>query len=159
MASIEVRKETCVGCGVCVPACPFGAISMEDDLAVISDDCTLCGACESSCSFGAIIIRTGETDGTSISDYSGVMVIAEQRDGIVDHCTLELLGEAKRLAEVDGSVVSAVLLTEEGGEWPEKLIQYSADIVYIAEDPALRHFRTEPFSRTVEKLINKRSRL
>ncbi len=156
MASIEVRKETCVGCGACVPACPFGAISMEDDLAVISDDCTLCGACESSCSFGAIIIRTGETDGTCISDYSGVMVISEHRDGIVDHSTLELLGEAKRLVEVDGSVVSVALLTEKGGEWPEKLIHYGADRVYIAEDPVFKHYRTEPFSRTVEKLIKQK---
>ncbi len=156
MASIEVRKETCVGCGICVPACPFGAISMEENLAVISDDCTLCGACESSCSFGAIIIRTGETDGTCISDYSGIMVIAEQRDGIVDHSTLELLGEAKKLAESDGSVVTVALLTEEGGKWPEKLIQYGADIVYIAENPALKHFRTEPFSRTVEKLVKQK---
>ena len=81
MASIEVRKDTCVGCGVCVPACPFGAISMVDSLAVISDECTLCGACESSCSFGAIIIRTGETGKTEIDQYSGILVLAEQRDG------------------------------------------------------------------------------
>ncbi len=153
MASIEVRKETCVGCGECVPACPFGAISMEDELAVISDECTLCGACESSCSYGAIIIRTGEAGETEIDQYSGIMVIAEQRDGVVDHSTLELLGEARRLAEVDGSSVSVVLLTENAGDWPAELISYGADTVYFAEDTQLKHFRTEPFSRITEKLI------
>lgn len=153
MASIEVRKEICVGCGACVPACPFGAISMKDDLAVISDQCTLCGACESSCSFGAIIIRTGESGEIEMDQYSGIMVLAEQRDGMVDHSTLELLGEAGRLAEVDGSKISVVLLTEEAGDWPDKLIGYGADTVYFAEDPQLKHFRTEPFARITERLI------
>ncbi len=156
MASIEVRKETCVGCGVCVPACPFGAIAMEDSLAVISDECTLCGACESSCSYGAIIIRIGETGETEIDQYSGILVLAEQRDGTIDHSTLELLGEARRLAEADESSVSVVLLTEEAGDWPAKLISYGADTVYIAEDTQLKHYRTEPFSRIAERLITEK---
>jgi electron transfer flavoprotein alpha subunit len=126
---------------------------MEDSLAVISDECTLCGACESSCSFGAIIIRTGETGETEIDQYSGILVLAEQRDGIIDHSTLELLGEAGRLAEADDSSVSVVLLTEEAGDWPAKLISYGADTVYLAEDAQLKHFRTEPFSRITERLI------
>ncbi len=153
MASIEVRKDTCIGCGECVPACPFGAILMEDSMAVISDECTLCGACESSCSYGAIIIRTGETGTTEIDQYSGIMVLAEQRDGTIDHSTLELLGEARRLAEADGSSVSVILLTGEAGDWPAKLISYGADTVYLAEDTQLKHFRTEPFSRIAERLI------
>ena len=155
MASIEVRKDVCVGCGACVPACPFGAISMQEDLAVIGDECTLCGACESSCSYGAIIIRTDETERDHIEDYSGIMVIAEQRDGVVDHSTLELLGEAGRLARVSGEEVSAVLITGDSGEWPSKLISYGADRVYLAEDDSLNHFRTEPFAAVTRKLIQR----
>jgi electron transfer flavoprotein alpha subunit len=153
MASIEVRKDTCVGCGACLPACPFGAISMEADLAVIRDACTLCGACESACAFGAIIIRLGNTDRSSLSDYSGVMVIAEQRDGTVDHSTLELLGEARRLADASGQQVSAVLLTAEPGDWPPKLVHHGADRVYLAVAPELRHYRTEPFSSLARRII------
>jgi len=153
MASIEIRKDTCVGCGACVPACPFGVISMEDDLAVIGDECTLCGACESSCSYGAIIIRTGNLHAREIDQYSGIMVLAEQRDGDIDHSTLEILGEAGRLAEINNSEVSVVFLTEQAGDWPEKLISYGADIVYYAEDSQLKHFRTEPFSRITQRLI------
>jgi electron transfer flavoprotein alpha subunit len=153
MASIEVRKDTCVGCGACVPACPFGAISIYNELAVISDGCTLCGACESSCPFDAIIIRKGDMEKAELNQYSGIMVLGEQRDGVIDHSTLELLGEARRLAEADGSEVSVVLLTEKAGEWPLKLISFGADTVYLAEDPELRHFRTEPFSRITERMI------
>ncbi len=153
MASIEVRKDTCTGCGICVPSCPFGYITMEDDFAVISDACTLCSACESSCPFRAIIIRQDGVRKADKTAYSGVMVIAEQRDGIIDGCTLELLGEARRLAEADESVVSTVLLTEKAENRPEELFHYGADIVYLTENPALKHFRTEPFSKIVEKLI------
>ncbi len=105
---------------------------MEDSLAVISDECTLCGACESSCSFGAIIIRTGETGKTEIDQYSGILVLAEQRDGTIDHSTLELLGEARRLAEADESAVSVVLLTEDAGDWPGIIINKKAEKRYWA---------------------------
>ncbi len=153
MASIDVRKDTCVGCGVCVPACPFGAISMEEGLAAIGDGCTLCGACESSCPYGAIIIRTEEAGKADLAQYSGIMVLAEQRDGVVDHSTLELLGEATRLAAADESRVSVVLLTADPADWPGRLISHGADVVYLGRDPALSHFRTEPFSKIAEKLI------
>jgi electron transfer flavoprotein alpha subunit len=126
---------------------------MDSDLAVISDACTLCGACESACSFGAIIIRRGVADRSALSEYSGVMVIAEQRDGTVDHSTLELLGEARRLAEASGQEVSAMLLSAEPGEWPLKLIHHGADKVFTAVAPELKHYRTEPFSRITRRII------
>ncbi len=156
MASIEVRRDACVGCGACVPACPFGVISMEDGLAVIGEACTLCGACESACPYGAIIIRTGEAGGGDLSEYSGVMVLAEQRNNEVDHSTLELLGEASRLAEVSGEKVSVLLMTARPGNWPERLISHGADIVYVAAVPELERYRTEPFSRIAERVIREK---
>ncbi|OPL20018.1 MAG: hypothetical protein AVO35_00740 [Candidatus Aegiribacteria sp. MLS_C] len=156
MASIDVRKDICVGCGACVPACPFGAISMEDGIAVIGDACTLCGACESSCPFGAIVIRAGETGAADLDLYSGVMVIAEQRDGEVDHSTLELLGEATRLAAADESSVSVLLLTAVAGEWSGKLISCGADVVYLGLAPELAHYRTEPFAGVARRVITEK---
>jgi len=152
-ASISVRSEVCTGCTACVPACPFGSISMVDGLAVIDETCTLCGACQSSCPYEAIIIRRNEIGTDDIGNSSGIMVLAEQRDGTVDHSTLELLGEARRLSTAEGGKVSAVLLTAVAGNWPETLIHHGADRVFVAEDPTLAHFRTEPFAKVVERLL------
>ena len=44
-----VNKEKCVGCGACVGGCPCGALSLEDGVAVVSDDCAGCGACVDAC--------------------------------------------------------------------------------------------------------------
>ncbi len=52
--SIRVIEDKCTGCTLCVRACPFAAITMQDKLAVIGPECTLCGACVPACKFDAI---------------------------------------------------------------------------------------------------------
>jgi len=50
-----VNKDECIGCGVCVDACPSDAIKMVDDLAVIDEElCVDCGACVDECPNDAI---------------------------------------------------------------------------------------------------------
>jgi len=53
IAVIDVKK--CIGCGVCVQACPENAISIENGKAVIDPEkCNFCGKCIASCPFKAI---------------------------------------------------------------------------------------------------------
>jgi NAD-dependent dihydropyrimidine dehydrogenase PreA subunit len=52
---MQVDAEKCIGCGVCVEACPNGAIQLRDGLAVLDQTfCTQCQVCADVCPAGAI---------------------------------------------------------------------------------------------------------
>jgi heterodisulfide reductase subunit A len=53
--TVEVDNNVCVGCGICVPMCPFQALSMEGDkLNIIKALCKGCGTCSVACPTGAL---------------------------------------------------------------------------------------------------------
>ncbi len=59
---IKVDEDRCTGCGACIDACPFGAISMIGSKAKIDEDlCRGCMICARYCGEGAIVDeRIGE---------------------------------------------------------------------------------------------------
>jgi NAD-dependent dihydropyrimidine dehydrogenase PreA subunit len=46
--------ERCSLCGQCEISCPYGAISMDDELHIDEDKCFVCGLCVSRCKRGAL---------------------------------------------------------------------------------------------------------
>ncbi len=51
-----VCTKACIGCGICVKQCEFGAITLENNLARIDPaKCTACLACAKKCPTGAIV--------------------------------------------------------------------------------------------------------
>ena len=54
-----IDEEVCTGCGICVDACPEGALELVGDKAKLAypDKCTGCGTCEEQCPNGAITLE------------------------------------------------------------------------------------------------------
>ncbi len=151
--AVEVIQEKCVGCGMCLRACPFGAIELENNIAVIKDKCVACGACIESCKFDAIIMRKHEQVNEPEDNFQDVWVFAEQKDGEIQPVVFELLGEGRKLADKRGQKLAAVLLGEKVKDRCQELFERGADKVYLLESAELKQYRDEPYSRAMVKLI------
>ncbi len=161
--SIQVLTDKCVGCKMCVNACPFGAIAMTDrpehpkkqQLAVIDlNKCTYCGSCVEACKFKAIELKKDAPQaGVNKDDYRGVWVYAEQRHGEIASVVYELLNEGRRLADKLGVPLSAVLIGSDIKEKTQELICRGADKVYVFDDPVFKDFQDDPYTSILTQLI------
>jgi len=154
---IKVLVEKCTGCKLCVKVCPFAAIEMKDKKAVIDyHKCTICGACKDACKFDAIEITdiTSQIEAPDISEYKDIWVFCEQKKGVIQSISYELLGEGKKLAEKLNSRLCAVLLGEGMETKVNELYSRGAEIVYLVDSPRLKYYQDEPYTNVLVKLIN-----
>ena len=89
----------------------------------------------------------------NISEYKGVFVFAQQVDGIVGGIAFELVGEGKKLANDLGVDVTAILIGSDIKDQAERLGAYGADRVIVVDDPALKDYRTEPYTHAMASVI------
>lgn len=92
--AFTVNAERCIGCGVCVDACPMKILALEDDLCVMIDisKCLECGTCIRDCPTDAIFIpgvKLAEVKKTAArsSVKPGVKKQGEQFTPILQHLT------------------------------------------------------------------------
>lgn len=90
----------------------------------------------------------------NISDYKGILVFAEQREGIVTPVAHELLSKARELADQRGVELIALLLGSEVKDLATELFASGADRVCLIDEPELKHYRTEPYTYAVQQAIN-----
>lgn len=82
-----------------------------------------------------------------------IFVAVEQRGGTVQKVSIELLGEAQRLAGLLKESVVAVLMGSGVTEQANLLHQYGADRVLVVDHPVLAHYTTEPYAKAMTHVI------
>ena len=151
---ISVITEKCTGCGICIKACPFDAITLQNKIAIIElAKCTLCGACVDACKFNAIIIRQSQKPVADLSAFRDVWIVAESKDSDIQSITFELLGKGRELADQLDQPLCAVLLGSHIREKADELIKRGADKVYVVDKPPLAYFQDGPYAKVLIRLI------
>ncbi|MCF6461239.1 electron transfer flavoprotein subunit alpha [Clostridium sp. Cult3] len=154
--AVKVIGKKCIGCGICVNTCPFDAIDMVEDKAVVTDKCTACGNCIEVCPEEAIIKEEGKRKTIDIDEYKGVWVFAEQREGNLLNVSIELIGEGRKIADELNAELTAILLGKDVDDLAEKLIKYGADNVLYGESELLQVYTTDGYTKVICELIEEK---
>lgn len=153
-SSIQILLDKCTGCTLCVKSCPFGAIHVANKKAVIDmAKCTLCGSCVAVCKFKAIHLNKEAGVKKDLSAYKDVWVFVEQKKGVIQTISFELLGEGKKLAKKLGVKLCAVILGHDIESKIEELSARGADKIYIVDAPELKSYQDDPYTNVLVNLI------
>lgn len=90
----------------------------------------------------------------NIKEWSGVLVIAEQRYGKILNVAYELLGEGRKIADKIGCKLSVLVLGHNIDEEVEKLQHYGADKVIYMEHKLLENYTTDAYAKVISDYIN-----
>lgn len=87
-----------------------------------------------------------------LSQYKGVCVLGEQKDGQLLPVTFELIARGRSLANDLGCQLSCILLGDEIQEI-EQVFHRGADRILFIKSPALQNFLPRPYQNAIVKLI------
>lgn len=151
--NIHVDRDICTSCGLCVRACSFSAVAMENRLPVFNASCCLCGACVQACPVDAIAIERKIVH-RDLSLFSGVFAFVERARDSVKPVSLEVLSAARRIAEKLGQSCTAMVLGSCAQYILELLSLYGAGRVIVAEDENLTRFSTRYYTDVLTGMIS-----
>lgn len=89
-----------------------------------------------------------------MEQYKGILVFAEQRNGVIQNVAFELIGKARELADSISEQVTAVLLGQGVTPLSEELIHAGADKVLVVDHELLKNYITEPYTEAIHYVVN-----
>jgi electron transfer flavoprotein alpha subunit len=88
-----------------------------------------------------------------MSEYEGVMILAEVVEGRLAAITAELLGCGRALADELGEELSAVLLGGDVSDFAQEAISLGADKVFVVSDPLLEDYQADSYMSAMEAVL------
>ena len=87
--------------------------------------------------------------------YGEVWVFVEHFRGKPAAVSWELLGEGRRLAEIYGTKLGALIIGNHVGHLAKESFVHGADKAYLVEDERLENYRTQPYAVAMEEAVRK----
>jgi electron transfer flavoprotein alpha subunit len=88
----------------------------------------------------------------NISEYKDVLVFVEQRDGIVEKVSKELISKGREIADTLGVKCKGALLTDEVNENLDELFHWGLDELFVVKHKSLGEFMTEPYTKAMTQI-------
>ena len=85
----------------------------------------------------------------AIEEFKDIWVFCEQRDGKLMNTDFELISEGRKLADERGSKLVGILLGDNVQGIAKELGGYGADKVIVCEDPALKVYTTDAYTKVI----------
>ncbi len=90
---------------------------------------------------------------TDLSAFRGVWVFCEQREGVLNTTSFELLSEGRKLADDLGVELCGVLLGDNVAGLAKTLGGYGADKVYVCDSPMLHYYTTDAYAKVLVDIV------
>jgi electron transfer flavoprotein alpha subunit len=174
---VQIAKDKCIGCGLCVETCPVGALTLIDGIVEVDPNkCKDLGPCVKVCPTEALAVNKkpeetspevkekvvvqneqAEEIHEQLEGYQGVWIFIEQLNGEAAPVSWELMGGGRILADKLKTELAGVLLGDGVEHLVKEAFKYGADKVYLMESPVLKDYRNQAYANGVVKLVNKYS--
>lgn len=92
----------------------------------------------------------------NLADFSGVWVFAEQREGVLQKVSLEILGEGRKIADKLGVNLTALLLGHDVKNLANDLGKHGADEVLVIDNPLLKNYTTDGYTKAICEVATER---
>ena len=91
-----------------------------------------------------------------ISAFKDVWVFCEQREGVIQQTSFELISEGRRLADELGCKLYALVLGDNIEKQAKEAAGYGADGVVLCESPLLKTYTTDGYTKVIVDTVKER---
>ena len=147
--------DACIGCKKCCKICPSDAIEhfyTPEEEAILEE---MRKAGELKEAEKREKEEEAAAEPKADQSYRGVWIFIEQEDGCPAGVSWELLGVGAGLARDLDVELGAFVLGDQVEHLAEEAFKYGAQVVYVMDDPALKHYRTRPYVKGTVDLVRK----